>query len=198
MLDDLYRRIGLVPRADLTAYTDALDAALVRELAEIEDRLTAQMEARLMATEDELWERIATRTGIVMAELASLQDTIVAKDEALAAAQAALAGADADAAQKVADALALDAQLDAARLQAHLTALGDDVPVDVPVVSTPEAGEPADVPDDSGVDPIDEGSLPETSTPDPGNDTSTHDVTVTDGGTVEGGTLGNDGSVPQA
>lgn len=127
--------------------------------------VTNYMEDRMAKNENELWEHIATRTGVVMAELKSAQESIVAKDAALAEAADALAGVDDRIAEAVREALALDAQLDTARLIEHLSALGEEIPADVPVVETPAAGEPAEIPADSGVVPVDEDALPVTEAP---------------------------------
>lgn len=129
-------------------------------------KLEEKIRMTLSARKDELNLRLATRIGMLMAENASLADTVATKDDALAAASDALTaevtGRDATVKAQVDAALALDAQRDIARIEEHLRLAGEDIPVDVPVVDTPPAGEPAPLPDEAPADMpvIDETTLP--------------------------------------
>lgn len=107
---------------------------------------------RMTNVEQQAWDQLGALIGVVIAEVKSLRDGIAEKDAALAAAQAALANADADAARKVQEALDTDSASDAARVNSYLDQLKTAVPADVPEVEVPDAGQPAEPPAGSGVD----------------------------------------------
>ena len=156
MVERCVTSMGLVSRGELD-----------RRLNEV----TQQLEERIMTSglrDTDLIERLAVRIGVVMAETISLRESVVTKDAALAAAQAAfeaeVEGRNAEILRQVTEALELDAQLDAARIEQLLRDAGGELPVEVPPVEPPPAGEPAEIPDGSGVDPVDESTLPDTET----------------------------------
>lgn len=136
------------------------------------DEVTTQLEEKIIMAsglrDTELIERLAVRIGVVMAEVISLRDSVTIKDAALAAAQTALEaevqGRNAEIQRQLTEALALDAQQDAARIEQLLRDAGGDLPAEVPVVDVPPAGEPAEIPLGSGVEPVDESTLPSTET----------------------------------
>jgi len=157
---------GMVERC-VTAMGLVSSGELDRRLNEV----TQQLEERIMTSglrDTDLIERLAVRIGVVMAETISLRESVVTKDAALAAAQAAfeaeVEGRNAEILRQVTEALELDAQLDAARIEQLLRDAGGELPVEVPPVEPPPAGEPAEIPDGSGVDPVDESTLPDTET----------------------------------
>lgn len=158
------------------AVTSALDASGVVTRTQLHmglRDLAARLERKIVMTaanaENELFERLATRIGVMIAEGVSLRQTIAEKDAALNAALAERDALAANTAQQIEAALALDAQADAARLEELLRQAGVEVPAPVPPVEVPPAGEPATPPADGpAVEPVDEGALPTTdpTTPD--------------------------------
>ena len=150
--------MGLVTRSEL-------DHRLTTLYAHLEEKIHMTMAAR----EDELNLRLATRIGVLMAEVISLRSSIVTKDEALSAAANAFAAEvesrNAEIARQLAEALELDAQRDAARIEELLRLAGEDIPAEIPEVEIPLPGEPAEIPPDSGVPPVDESTLPGTEVP---------------------------------
>jgi len=156
MVERCVTSMGLVSRGEL-------DRRLNEVTQQLEEKITMTSGLR----DTELIERLAVRIGVVMAELISLRDSLVTKDAALAAAQAAfdaeVEGRNTEIGRQVTEALELDAQRDAARIEQLLRDAGGDLPT-VPPVDPPPPGEPAEIPDGSGVDPVDESTLPDTET----------------------------------
>lgn len=150
--------MGLVSRGEL-------DRRLNEVTTQLEEKITMTSGLR----DTELIERLAVRIGVMMAEVTSLRDSVVTKDAALAAAQAAFGaeveGRNAEISRQVTEALELDAQRDAARIEQLLRDAGGELPVEVPPVDAPPAGEPADTPAGSGVPAVDESTLPDTELP---------------------------------
>jgi len=146
MVERCVTSMGLVSRGEL-------DRRLNEVTQQLEEKITMTSGLR----DTELIERLAVRIGVVMAEVISLRESVMTKDTALAAAQAAfeaeVGGRNAEIGRQVTEALELDAQRDA----------GGDLPT-VPPVDPPQPGEPAEIPDGSGVDPVDESTLPDTET----------------------------------
>ena len=149
--------MGLVTRSELNDRIATL-------YYHLEEKIRMTMAAR----EDELNLRLATRLGVLMAEVISLRSSVVTKDEALSAAANAFAAEvesrNAEIARQLAEALELDAQRDAARIEELLRLAGEDIPAEIPEVEIPLPGEPAEIPPDSGVPPVDESTLPDTET----------------------------------
>lgn len=145
--------MGLVTRSEL-------DNCLTALYHHLEEKIHMTMAGR----EDELNLRLATRIGVLLAEVISLRSSVVTKDEALSAAANALAAEvesrDAEIARQLAEALELDAQRDGARIEELLRQAGEDISAEIPEVEIPPAGEAAEIPPDSGVLPVDESILP--------------------------------------
>lgn len=170
---------GLVTRRELDRRLDHFHRKIVQEVI-----LTAA------AQYEEVLSRLATRVGVLTAEISSLQDTVGQKDAALSAVNQQLADTVAgeqatistEVARQVQEALEADAQRDLARVQEILSQAGGELPTDVPDVPVPDPGQPAEVPSDSDVQPVDESTLPVT---DPATgEASTGDSAVSDGSTV--------------
>lgn len=157
---------GMVERC-VTAMGLVSSGELDRRLNEVTQQLEEKITMTSGLRDTELIERLAVRIGVVMAEVISLRESVVTKDAALAAAQAAfdaeVEGRNAEVLRQVTEALELDAQRDAARIEQLLRDAGGDLPT-VPPVEPPPPGEPAEIPDGSGVDPVDEFTLPDTET----------------------------------
>lgn len=152
------------------AVTSALDASgvvtrsqLNMGLRDLAHRLERKIVMTAANAENELYARLATRIGVLLAENASVRDALAQKDAALNAAIAERDALSASVADQIQTALDLDAQADAARIEELLRLAGEEVPAPVPPVEVPPAGEPATPPADGpAVDPVDEGSLPTT------------------------------------
>ena len=157
---------GMVERC-VTAMGMITRSELDYRLTILHDHLEEKITMTSGLRDTELIERLAVRIGVVMAEIISLRESVVTKDAALAAAQAAfdaeVESRNAEVLRQVTEALELDAQRDAARIEQLLRDAGGDLPT-VPPVEPPPPGEPAEIPDGSGVDPVDESTLPDTET----------------------------------
>lgn len=182
-------------------------------LYQLRTRLERKIAMTAAAGESALYERLATRIGVLLAEQASLRDTIAQKDAALSAASEAITGLQgeldgerASQAEEVArlvnEALELDAQRDAARIEELLRQAGEEVPAPVPAVEVPAAGEAAEVPADAPgeVEPVDEGSLPATDVtgepvvePVPSDPAESAEDVASPGDTVDPGAAGEAG-----
>lgn len=173
-------------------------------LRDLRYKIERKIEMTAAAAENELFQALATRLGMMLAEAQSLRDSLAQKDAALTAAQEALAseqaGRNEEVARQVAEALELDAQRDAARLEELLRQAGGTVPAPVPPVEVPPAGEPAQPPTDVPVEvpPVNEGELPVTDPTTPSVDPVPSDPATEPGSAAGPGDVTDPGAAGEA
>lgn len=153
---DLVR--GLVRRT-VTAMQLVTRVELHVHLEELENKIMTAFQR-----EDEAVLRLVTYLGVLMAENRSVHASLIEKDAALRSVQAMfeseVSGRDAEIKRQVDEALALDAERDAVRIEELIRQAQEGSPVPPVEVETPDAGEPAPIPPDSDIEPVDESQLP--------------------------------------